>query len=78
MDYFPFRNIEWVFQQLNGGINNIRETIGEPRHHELMHMSDQMRAAFEADPEDKMGETAMACRIIHEMEDILREVDRKS
>ena len=76
--YFPFKNIEWVFQQLNGGLNNIRETIEEARHHELMRMSAQIRALFEADPEDKTGETAVACRIIHEMEDILRGVDRKS
>jgi hypothetical protein len=41
-------------------------------------MSDQMRALFEADPEDKTGDTLKGCKIIHEMEDILRQARRKS
>jgi len=36
-----------------------------------------MRALFEADPEDKTGETSKGCKIIHEMEDLLRQVRRK-
>jgi hypothetical protein len=52
--------------------------LGEQRYHELTRMSDQMRSLFEADPEDKTGETAEGCKIIHQMEDILRQVRRKS
>jgi hypothetical protein len=43
-----------------------------------MTMSDQMRALFEADPNDKTGDTLKGCKIIHAMEDILREVPRKT
>jgi hypothetical protein len=43
-----------------------------------MRMSDQMRALFEADPEDKTGDTLKGCKIIHAMEDILRQARRKS
>jgi hypothetical protein len=43
-----------------------------------MRMSDQMRALFEADPEDKTGETLKGCKIIHQMEDILRQARQKS
>ncbi len=67
-----------MFQQLNQGLNRNRETLGEERYHELMRMSDQMRALFEADLEDKTGQTLQGCKIIHEMEDILRQVRRKS
>ena len=76
--YFPIRNLEYDFQQLAGGLNNIRQALGEARYQELTGMSDRMRALFEADPEDKTGDTLQGCKIIHEMEDILRQVRRKS
>jgi hypothetical protein len=60
------------------GLNRNRRTLGEERYHALMRMSDRMRAHFEADPEDKTGEALKGCKIIHEMEDILRQVRRKS
>jgi hypothetical protein len=74
----PFLNLGYVFQQLHEGLSHNRPTLGEERYHELMRMSDRMRALFEADPEDKIGETLKGCKIIHEMEDILRQVRRKS
>lgn len=76
--YFPFENLEYVFRQLHEGLGNVRPTLGESRYHELVGMSDQMRALFEADPDDRTGETATGCKIILEMEDILKQVRRKS
>lgn len=76
--YFPYMNLDYVFRELREGLNHNRRTLGEERYHELMRMSDQMRALFEADPEDKTGETLEGCKIIHEMEDIPRQVRRKS
>ena len=76
--YFPYMNLDYVFQQLNQGLSHNRQTLGEERYQELMRMSDQTRALFEADPEDKTGETLKGCKIIHEMEDILRHARRKS
>ena len=75
--YFPYMNLEYVFQQLNQGLSHNRQTLGEERYSELVCMSDQMRALFEADPEDKTGDTLKGCKIIHQMEDILRQVRRK-
>jgi len=75
--YFPYMNLDYVFQQLNQGLSLNRQTLGEERYSELMRMSDQMRALFEADPEDKTGDTLKGCKIIHQMEDILRQVRRK-
>ena len=76
--YFPYTNLDYVFQQLNQGLSHNRQTLGEERHQELTRTSDQMRALFEADPEDKTGDTLKGCKIIHEMEDILarRRFDR--
>ena len=76
--YFPYQNLDYVFRQLNEGFSFNRQTLGEERYQQLMKMSDQMRALFEADPEDKTGETFQGCKIIHEMEDILRQARRKS
>ena len=76
--YFPFKNLDYVFQQLGLGLNQNRSSLGEERYHELSRMSDQIRALFEADPENKTGETLRGCKIIHEMEDILTQALRKT
>jgi hypothetical protein len=76
--WLPFRNLDYVFQQLNQGLNHNRRTLGEERYHQLMGISDQMRALFEADPEDKTGETTKGCKIIHEMEDILNQARQRA
>jgi hypothetical protein len=75
--YFPNRNLEYDFQQLAGGLNNVRQALGEERYQELTRMSDRMRALFEADPEDKTGQTLEGCKILHAMEDILRQAARR-
>jgi hypothetical protein len=75
--YFPYRNLEYDFRQLTGGLDNIRQALGDERYQQLLRMSDRMRVLFEADPEDTTGETLEGCKIIHEMEDILRQVRRK-
>jgi hypothetical protein len=76
--YFPYMNLDYVFQELNAGLTHNRQTIGEERYNELLRMSAQMRALFEADPEDKTGDTLKGCKIINQMEDILRQVRQKS
>ena len=76
--YFPHRNLDYAFRQLNEGLSFNRPTLGEERFHELLRMSDDMRALFEADPEDKTGDTLKGCKIIHAMEDILRQVRREN
>ena len=76
--YFPYRNLDYVFRELHAGLAQNRQALGEERYHRLMRMSDRMRAHFESDPEDKTGETTMGIKIIHEMEDMLMQVRRKS
>ena len=76
--YFPYMNLDYVFRELYKGLDHNRQTLGEERYQELMRMSDRMRACFEADPEDKTGETLKGCKIIHEMEGILKQVRRKT
>ncbi len=76
--YFPYQNLDYVFRQLYEGLSHNRQALGEERYQELMRMSDRMRAHFEADPEDKTGETLKGCKIIHEMEDILRQARQES
>ena len=76
--YFPYRNLDYIFRELHEGLNHNRRRLGEERFAELTQMSDRMRALFEADPEDKTGETLQGCRIIHEMEAVLKQSRRKS
>jgi hypothetical protein len=67
--YFPYQNLDHVFQELLEGLNLNRPKLGDARYRELVRKSDQMRALLEADPDTLKG-----CKIIHEMEDILRQV----
>jgi hypothetical protein len=76
--YFPYLSLDHVFRELNEGLSLNRQTLGEERHQELMRMSNRMRALFEADPEDKTGETLEGCKIIHDMQVILKQAPRKS
>jgi hypothetical protein len=76
--YMPFLNLDFVFQELSEGLSFNRSRMGEERCHQLMQMSDEMRRLFEADPDDKTGQTLEGCKIIHKMEDILRDARRKS
>ncbi len=76
--YFPDHNIDSAFQQLNQGLSFNRPTLGEDRYHRLIAMSDQMRALYEADPENTNGETRKGRDMIYEMEDILNQVRRKT
>ena len=76
--YFPFRNLDYKFRELNLGLEFNRRNLGEERYQTLLRMSDEIRALFEADPDDKNGNTLKGCKIIHEMEDILRSAERKA
>ena len=76
--HLPFLNLDYVFMQLTQGLTLNRSNLGDGNYAKLMDMTNAMRPLFEADPEDKTGETLQGCKIIHEMEDILNEVRRKS
>ena len=75
--YFPRKNIETEFFALNEGLMAIREKLGEECYGTLKTLSDKMRALFEADPEDKTGETQAGRAIILEMEEILTSAGRR-
>ncbi|HEX4183994.1 MAG TPA: hypothetical protein VHY34_12125 [Caulobacteraceae bacterium] len=76
--YFPNRNIDTVFRQLNEGLQLIRGKLGEERCLKLMEMSDRMRAHFEADPEDKTDDSLKGRDIIEDMRELLKQSPRKS
>ncbi len=73
----PFLNLDYVFRQLAEGVAQNRARLGEQRYQDLTRVSGEMRALFEAAPEDKAGETSQGCKIILQMEEILREAERK-
>jgi len=72
--YFPQRSIDTAFFSLNEGLLTVRKKLGEEHYTQLRSLSDKMRTLFEADPDDKNGETREGRMLIHEMEDILRSV----
>lgn len=76
--YFPGKNLQTTFYELNEGLRLFRGQLGEELYLKLVEMSDQMRAHFEADPENKTDDTLKGRDIIVEMLDLLRQRGRKS
>ena len=70
--YFPRQNIDTAFLALNEGLLALRKKLGEERYVALRTLSDQMRVLFESDPDDTNGGAKAGCKLIREMEDILR------
>ncbi len=75
--YFPGRNIDNTFYELNEGLRLLRPKLGDELYLKLRDMSDQMRAHFEADPEDQTDDSLKGRDIILEMMDLLKQSRRK-
>jgi len=69
--HFPEQNVD-------EGLKLLRPKLGDELYQRVMEMSHQMRAYFEADPEDKTGEANKGRKLILEMEDLLKATSRKS
>lgn len=76
--YLPFYNLDYSFRELNEGLAFNRSRLGDECYQSLAQMSDQMRALFEADPDNKTGDTTKGCHIIQDMLDIVGQVRSKS
>jgi hypothetical protein len=69
--YFPERNIDTEFHALNEGLRIISKRLGEDRYQQLKAMSDQMRALFEANPDEDSDEVRAGRALILEMRDLI-------
>jgi hypothetical protein len=76
--YFPGKNLETTFYELNEALRLISGELGEDRYLKLIEMSARMRAHFEADPEDKTDDSLKGREIIREMGTLLRQKAPKS
>jgi len=68
----PGENLETTFYELNEGLRNLRGKLGEARYLKLLEMSNQMRAYFEADPDDQTGDAVKGRDLILDMLDLLK------
>ena len=75
--YFPQMNLESEFFGLNESLLALRKRLGEERYATLKGLSDKMRSLFEADPENKTGETRAGRKILQEMEGIVRDAAKR-
>jgi hypothetical protein len=76
--YFPEQNLETAFYELNEGLQQLRPKLGDELYRRFVEMSDQMRAYFEADPEDKTGDSKKGRALIREMEELIEARARRS
>ena len=70
--YLPGMSLETTFVELNEGLQRLRSKLGEERYRKLAVMSDQMRAYFESDPEDKTGNAIKGREVILDMENLIK------
>jgi hypothetical protein len=70
-NFFEDQNVETVFHQLNQALSLIQKKLGPDRYETLVSLSARMRAAFEADPEDRTGEASQGRRLIEQMQVVL-------
>ena len=70
--YFPGANIDTTFAEFNDGLLKVRKQLGEQRYLTMRALSDEMRAHFEADPEDVNGRARAGRKIILEMTEMLK------
>lgn len=66
--YFPGRNIDTTFFELDEGLKGIRDNLTEECYNKLLLLSGQMRKHFEADPNNETNDTLKGRALIHEME----------
>lgn len=71
--FFPGRNLDTAFLQLNEGLHNIKSKIGKNRYSACIALSDRIRALFEVDPEDSNGSAREGRKLIREIETIILE-----
>ena len=76
--YFPWQNVDTVFHQLNEGLRLVRGKLGEERYNKLVDMSDRMRVYFEADPADRTDDTRKGCKLILDMQELLKQKIKRS
>jgi hypothetical protein len=67
----PWQTIDTMFFSLDAGMKRFRPWLGEALYHQLQSMSVQLRAYFEADPEDTTGETTKGKFLVQDMEDLV-------
>jgi hypothetical protein len=68
----PWHSLELRFYTLNEGLQDLRGQLGEELYQKLSAMSDQIRAYFEADPDEKTGETRKGKDLVYDMEDLVK------
>jgi hypothetical protein len=74
--YLPRENIDTAFYSLNEGLLAIRRKLGDERYAALMALSGKIRALFEADPDDTIGDARVGRQLIYKMEDVLRSISK--
>jgi hypothetical protein len=70
--YFREKNLDNTFQGLRSSLDGLRTKLGDERYCKLIEISNQMRAYFEADPEDRTGDAIKGRDLILDMLDLLK------
>jgi hypothetical protein len=70
--YLRGMSLETSFYGLNESLRRLQPQLGEALYAKLTAMSDQMRAYFEADPEQTTGETRKGKDLVYDMEELIK------
>lgn len=75
--FFPNRNVNSEFFALVEGFKTIQRRLGEDNYEKVVALAQRAKGLFEADPDDKTGDTAKGLECLFEIEDILKAASRR-
>jgi hypothetical protein len=75
--FFPDHDIHTEFFAITEGFKTIRRRLGEDNYQRAVALLERAKALFEADPDDRTGDTAKGLECLFEIEDMLKAASRR-
>jgi hypothetical protein len=75
--FYPDQDVNSEFFALIEGFKTIQRRLGEDNYQKAVALAQRAKALFEADPDDKTGDTAKGLECLFEIEDILKAAPRR-
>ena len=75
--FYPDQDVNSEFFALIEGFKTIQKRLGEDNYQKVVALAQQAKALFEADPDDKTGDSTKGRECLFEIEDILKAANRR-
>jgi hypothetical protein len=75
--FYPDQDVNSEFFALIEGFKTIQKRLGEDNYQKVVALAQRAKALFEADPDNKTGDTKKGRECLFEIEDILKAASRR-